>query len=60
MIDFDFVAPTKIYFGKGKEKLIGEIVEGYGFRRVLIVYGSQRIEADLLPEVERTLQEHGV
>ena len=60
MIDFDFVSPTKIYFGKGKEERIGEIVASYGFRRVLIVYGSKRIESDLLPLVESKLSEQGV
>ncbi|MCR5348609.1 MAG: iron-containing alcohol dehydrogenase [Bacilli bacterium] len=60
MIDFDFVSPTKIYFGKGKETLIGCIVAGYGFHRVLIVYGSPRIEKDLLPMVESKLAENGI
>lgn len=60
MIDFDFVSPTKIYFGKGKEAKIGEIVRSYGYQRVFIVYGSKRIEADLLPLVEEKLKENGI
>lgn len=60
MIDFEFVSPTKIFFGKGKEKKLGEIVEGYGFHRVLIVYGSPRIEIDLLPDVEEQLKRRGI
>ena len=60
MIDFDFVSPTKIYFGKGKENLIGDIVKEYGFGRVMIVYGSSRIEADLLPRVESSLAKQGI
>ncbi len=60
MIDFEFVSPTKIFFGKGKEKQIGSIVSGYGFRKVLIVYGSKRIEADLLPLVEESLAKENV
>jgi len=60
MIDFDFVSPTKLFFGKGKENLVGEIVASYGFHRVLIVYGSKRIENGLLPLVESKLKERGI
>lgn len=60
MIDFEFVSPTKIFFGKGKEKAVGDIVASYGFHKVLLVYGSPRIEADLLPLVEGLLQEKGI
>ena len=60
MIDFDFISPTKIFFGHGKERKIGEIVASYGFHKVLIVYGSKRIEADLLPMAEEALRACGV
>ena len=60
MIDFDFVSPTKIFFGKGKEERVGEIAKAYGFQRTLIVYGSKRIEADLLPLTEAKLAEQGI
>lgn len=60
MIDFDFISPTKIYFGRGKERQIGEIVSSYGFKKVLIVYGSPRIEADLLPLAEKELAARGI
>ena len=46
MIDFDFVAPTKVYFGKGKESLIGEIASAFSFKKVLLVYGSDRIKTN--------------
>ena len=60
MIDFDFVSPTKIFFGKGKEACVGDIVSSYGKKTVLIVYGSKRIEADLLPLVEQKLAEKSI
>ena len=60
MIDFDFISPTKIFFGRGKEEKIGEICASYGFKKALIVYGSKRIEADLLPRVEARLTESGI
>ena len=60
MIDFEFYSPTKLYFGKGKENQIGDIVASYGFHNVLLVYGSPRIEKDLLPLVESKLSEKGI
>ena len=60
MIDFDFVSPTKIYFGKGKESQIGDILSDFGAKKVLIIYGSKRIEADLLPLVLSKLDEKGI
>ena len=60
MIDFNFVSPTKIYFGKGKEAQIGDILLEFGAKRVLIVYGSPRIEADLLPLVESKISAKGI
>ena len=60
MIDFDFVSPTKIFFGRGKEARVGEILSEFGAKKVLIVYGSKRIEADLLPLVLSKLNEKGV
>ena len=44
MIDFDFVSPTKIFFGRGKEAKAGEVLRSYGARNVLIVYGSDDSE----------------
>lgn len=60
MIDFNFVSPTKIYFGKGKEAQIGDILSEFGAKRVLIIYGSKRIESDLLPLVESKIEEKGI
>ena len=40
MIDFDFISPTKIYFGNNKEQLIGQICSEGQFKRVFIVVGQ--------------------
>ena len=37
MIDFDFISPTKLYFGTNKEQLIGRICLEGGYKKVLIV-----------------------
>ena len=35
MINFNFVSPTKIYFGKGREDELVSILNEYGYKRVL-------------------------
>ena len=60
MIDFQFVAPTKIIFGHKAEEKVGQVATEFGFHHALIVYGSARIEKDLLPQTERLLQESGI
>ena len=61
MIDFDFVSPTKIFFGKQKEEKVGEAAKEFGFKKVLIVYGSHRIETNgLLTTVTAHLKENGI
>ncbi|BBE17449.1 NADH-dependent butanol dehydrogenase A [Aquipluma nitroreducens] len=40
---FTYYNPTRIEFGKGKEKNIGQFIAEYGITKVLIVYGSERI-----------------
>lgn len=44
MIDFDFVSPTKIFFGLDKEKQVGKILSDYGFKKILLVYGGDSIK----------------
>ena len=61
MIDFEFVSPTKVYFGKGKENLVGEAAKEYGFHKVLLAYGSDRIKASGLYDlITAKLRESGV
>lgn len=44
MLDFNFYTPTKIYFGKGKESLVGEILKDYGYKKVMFMYGQGSIK----------------
>lgn len=60
MIDFEFVSPTKIVFGHKAEEKVGKVAKGFGFSHALIIYGSARIESDLLPQTERLLKEEGI
>ena len=61
MIDFDFVSPTKIYFGKDKENLIGNICIGCGYKKVLIVIGQGSVKKNgLLDRVLSSLNESNI
>ena len=61
MIDFDFVSPTKIYFGSNKEQLIGQICLDNGYKRVFIVIGQGSIKRNgLLTRVLSSLDDFGI
>ncbi len=61
MKDFTFYNPTRIEFGQGKEKNIGQYIAEYGLKKVLIVYGSQRIKkSGLFDTVVQSLKENGI
>ena len=61
MIDFDFISPTKIYFGNNKEQLIGQICSEHGYKRVYIVVGQGSVKRNgLLGTVTSSLDEHDI
>ena len=61
MIDFNFVSPTKIFFGKGKEKQIGEICKEFSFKNVLVVIGKSSVKkSGLLDIVVNELNNHEI
>ena len=35
MKNFEYYAPTKVFFGKGNEEKIGEIIKSYGYKKVI-------------------------
>lgn len=44
MLDFEYYAPTKVFFGRGKETQVGKIISDYGFKKVLLLYGKGSIK----------------
>ena len=61
MIDFDFVSPTKIYFGSNKEELVGQICLNGGYKRVYIVIGQGSVKRNgLLNRVTAFLSSSGI
>ena len=37
---FDFRNPTRILFGEDQEKEVGKLLQDYGTKRVLLLYGG--------------------
>ncbi|EJP76264.1 hypothetical protein HMPREF1139_1870 [Campylobacter sp. FOBRC14] len=44
MQDFSFCNPTRIEFGKGKERNIGSYMKEFGAKKAIIIYGSERVK----------------
>ena len=61
MINFDFVSPTKIYFGKGREDDLAKVVNEFGYKRILLVYGSGSIKKlGLYDKIVKSLTSAGI
>ncbi|MBO5852824.1 MAG: iron-containing alcohol dehydrogenase, partial [Clostridia bacterium] len=61
MRDFNFYTPTKIYFGKEKEKCVGEIIKEYGFKKIMLQYGLGSVKkSGLLDAVMNSLYKNEI
>lgn len=61
MHEFSFQNPTRIEFGIDKEKNMGRYMKEFGAKRVLIVFGSDRIkQSGLFDNVTASLREYGI
>lgn len=61
MINFDFISPTKIYFGKDRELEIGSILSKRDYHKVLIVYGKSSIKKiGLYDKVIKSLDDNNI
>ena len=61
MQDFIFNTPTTVYFGRGKEKEVGKIIAGYGYKKIMMQYGKNSIKATgLYDVVMQALKEQGI
>lgn len=61
MDNFTFYSPTEFIFGRGVQSRTGEALKRYGAAKVMIVYGSDRIERDgLLHEVCDSIEKAGI
>ena len=56
MDNFTFHTPTKVFFGKGTEAQVGDIVRSYGYKKVLVHFGGQSaVKSGLLARIEASL-----
>ncbi len=61
MLNFDFVSPTKIRFGKDTEQLVGSEILAYNPTKVLLHYGSGSvIRNGLYEKVAASLEASGI
>ena len=61
MDNFTFYNPTRIEFGRDKEKLLGQYVAADGIRKVMLCYGSDRIKRNgLFDTVAGSLGDKGI
>jgi len=61
MINFNFISPTKVFFGKDKEKEVGNIISSYGYKNIAIVYGMGSIKKNgLYDKVINSLKENNI
>lgn len=61
MINFEYLVPTKVVFGKDTERQTGRLVREYGGTKVLIHWGGDYVRSTgLLARVEESLDEAGI
>lgn len=61
MTDFNFISPTKLFFGKDKEKEVGKIISSYSFKKIALVYGKGSIKKiNLYDSVINSLKENNI
>lgn len=61
MMDFDFVSPTQIVFGKDAEKKAGALIESYGFSKIMLVHsGGSAVRSGLIDRVKEDLKQHNI
>ena len=61
MSNFSYYTPTHVYFGRGTQNQVGELVRAQDCKKVLIHYGGQSARrSGLLAQVEASLDAAGV
>ncbi len=59
--NFEYYAPTKVYFGRGKENNTGRHVREYGAKNVMLVYGGNSAKkSGLLDVIKQSLRSESI
>lgn len=61
MLNFNYFAPTKVFFGRDTHKEVGEIVKSYGYKKIMLQYGMGSVKkSGLFDEVMASLKNSGI
>ena len=61
MLDFTYNTPTEVYFGKGKEKEVGNVIAELGYKKIMMQYGKGSIKkSGLYDTVMSSLKSCGI
>ncbi|MDR0601718.1 MAG: iron-containing alcohol dehydrogenase [Treponema sp.] len=61
MLNFDFLVPTRLIFGKGTQHETGKLINRYGGKKVLLHYGTGSIKkSGLYDDVVKSLKSAGI
>ena len=61
MLNFEYYAPTRVFFGRGKQCEVGKIIGDYGYKKIMLQYGKGSIKASgLYDEILNSLKNHNV
>lgn len=61
MHNFEYFTPTKVFFGKDVEQSIGQTVQAYGYKKVLVHFGGGSVKKiGLLQLIEKQLTAAGI
>ena len=61
MLDFEYYTPTKVFFGKGREKEVGKIISQYGYKKIMLQYGKGSIKKNGLYDcIINSLKEYDI
>lgn len=61
MLNFEYYAPTKVFFGKERETETGEIIANYGYKKIMLIYGQGSIKKNgLYDSVVNSLKSHDI
>jgi alcohol dehydrogenase YqhD (iron-dependent ADH family) len=61
MLNFNFLIPTRLVFGKGTQNDVGKLVKQYGGKKVLLHYGGGSIKKNgLYDQVINSLKAEGI
>lgn len=61
MEQFSYYTPTKVIFGKGVQSQVGEVIRSYGYKKILLHYGSGSIKrSGLYDQIVASLNASGI